>query len=152
MTLVLAGSVALAAEFFATGPATPRTSTSATTIASDDIDGFLAPLRHERGLQQFDGLLASDPLADDRAPRDTVRAVARAGGAPTVSPSGRRARRLTAILIADNRPVAVLDEVVVGVGDRLADGARIDAIRSDGVWIVERNGQRRMLTLAPGRQ
>jgi hypothetical protein len=58
---------------------------------------------------------------------------------------------LTAILIADDRPVAVLDEMVVSVGDRLPDGARVDAIRSDGVWVVERSGRRRLLTLTPAR-
>jgi aminoglycoside phosphotransferase (APT) family kinase protein len=57
---------------------------------------------------------------------------------------------LTAILIADDRPVAVIDGSVVKVGDTLPDGARITAIRSDRVAVMERNGQHRVLTISPG--
>jgi hypothetical protein len=60
---------------------------------------------------------------------------------------------LTAILIvSEDRSVAVIDDAVVSVGDKLADGARVDAIRSDRVSVVERNGQKRVLTLTAGRQ
>jgi hypothetical protein len=48
--------------------------------------------------------------------------------------------------------VAVVDEVVVNIGDQLADGARVVGIQSDRVEIVEKNGQRRVLTLRAGRQ
>jgi hypothetical protein len=55
---------------------------------------------------------------------------------------------LTAILISDQRRVAVIDEATVGVGDVLRDGARISAIQADRVWVVQKNGQWRMLTLS----
>lgn len=151
ITLALALSVALAAEFVAAGPSAPRAAAPVSTAVSEDLDSFLAPLRRERDIPTFEGRIASDPLSDGSGPREPVRPVAQARGVPTVSASGRRARRLTAILIADDRPVAVLDEMVVSVGDRLPDGARVEAIQSDGVWVVERSGRRRLLTLTPAR-
>lgn len=72
--------------------------------------------------------------------------VASPGGSPTVS-SGR-GRQLTAILVADNRPVAVIDDEVVSVGDLLRDGARVARIQSERVFVVEKSGKWRTLTLA----
>ena len=74
--------------------------------------------------------------------------VASPSGAPTVS-SGRT-RQLTAILVADNRPVAVIDDEVVSVGDVLRDGARVARIQTERVFLVEKNGKWRTLTLSPG--
>ena len=149
LILVLAASVALATEWTSRAPAVSRAAANRTAPA--EIDTFLAPLSHDRGKSVWDGQLKSDPLAI-RRPSAGPQAVARPGGVPTVS-SGNRGRRLTAILIiSDDRSVAVIDEAVVSVGDRLADGARVDAIRSDRVSVVERNGQKRVLTLTAGRQ
>jgi len=80
---------------------------------------------------------------------DPVISVASPRGTPTVS-SGRT-RQLTAILVADNRPVAVIDDEVVSVGDVLRDGARVSRIQADRVFLVEKNGKWRTLTLATGR-
>ena len=146
--MVLAASVALAAELISRAPPSGM---SVARGAPVDLDTFLAPLRNTPGRTGYDGRLKTDPLADRRPPTGSG-AVAPRGGVPTVSSSGRRGRKLTAILIADDRSVAVIDEVVVSVGDRLPDGARVDAIRSDRVSVVERNGQRRVLTLTTGRQ
>ena len=55
------------------------------------------------------------------------------------------------ILLDVNVWVALLDEVIVRDGDRLPDGARIGAIRNDGVWVVEPSGRRQLLTLTPAR-
>ena len=76
--------------------------------------------------------------------------VASPSGNPTVSSSGARTRQLTAILVADNRPVAVIDDEVVSVGDVLRDGARVARIQSERVFLVEKSGKWRTLTLAPG--
>ena len=76
---------------------------------------------------------------------DAPISVASPGGTPTVS--GGRARQLTAILVADNRPVAVIDDEVVSVGDVLRDGARVARIQSERVFLVEKNGKWRTLTL-----
>ena len=146
MILVLAASVALAAEWASRAPAATRVAS-----APAEIDTFLAPLRVDRGKSGWDGRLKADPLAIGR-PSEGPQAVARPSGVSTVS-SGNRGRRLTAILIiSDDRSVAVIDEAVVSVGDKLADGARVDAIRSDRVSVVERNGQKRVLTLTAGKQ
>lgn len=77
---------------------------------------------------------------------DPAISVASPSGTPTVS-SGRT-RQLTAILVADNRPVAVIDDEVVSVGDLLRDGARVARIQSERVFVVEKNGTWRTLTLA----
>jgi len=145
---VLAATIALVGEWIARAPGAGP---SATQGAPAAIDTFLAPLRHQLSKSGYDGRLRADPLAD-RRPSAGGAAVAPRGGVPTVSSSGRSGRRLTAILIADDRSVAVIDEVVVSVGDRLPDGSRVEAIRSDRVTVVERNGQRRVLTLTAGRQ
>ena len=148
-TLVLAAALALAADRTAADPSGQRG--AAAQGAPADIDGFLAPIRRGIAATRVDTRVERDPLANGRTP-GTLRAVAPAGGGSTVKTSGRSGRRLTAILmIADNRPVAVLDEAVVSVGDRLPDGARVDAIGNDRVWLVGPNGRRQMLTLTPGR-
>ena len=54
---------------------------------------------------------------------------------------------MTAILIADERRVAVIDEATFKVGDVLRDGARVSAIQADRVWVVEKDGRWQMLTL-----
>ena len=145
---VLAATIALVGEWIARAPGA---GTSVTQGAPAAIDTFLAPLRHELSKSGYDGRLRVDPLAD-RRPSAGGAAVAPRGGVPTVSSSGRSGRRLTAILIADDRSVAVIDDAVVSIGDRLPDGARVDAIQSDRVSVVDRNGRRRVLTLTTGRQ
>jgi hypothetical protein len=73
--------------------------------------------------------------------------VASGASTPTLSSSAGN-HALTAILISDERRVAVIDEATVRVGDVLRDGARVSAIQADRVWVVEKNGQWRMLTLS----
>ena len=89
--------------------------------------------------------LVRDPLITNEI------AVAKPSGTPTVSkttgPRGQE-RRLTAILIADDRPVAVINDKVVEVGASLPDGARVSRIQADRVWLVEPSGAWRVLTLA----
>jgi len=74
-------------------------------------------------------------------------AVARTVNAPTVR-AANEGRQLTAVLIADERRVAVIDGIVVRVGDVLRDGSRVSAIQPTGVWIIEKNGTRRLLTVS----
>lgn len=90
--------------------------------------------------------LASDPFGDaPRASGDA--AVAYGASTPTVPTAQPGGPRLTAILVADERRVAVIDEETVTVGAVLRDGARVAAILPDRVWIAEKNGRRHMLTL-----
>ena len=80
---------------------------------------------------------------------DAAISVASQSGSPTVpTVSSGRTRQLTAILVADNRPVAVIDDEVVSIGDVLRDGARVARIESERVFVVEKNGKWRTLTLA----
>jgi Flp pilus assembly protein CpaB len=113
------------------------------------MDSLLSPLRYSQGRAGYNSRLRGDPLGGKRTPQPQT--VAPRAGVSTVNSAVRRGRSLTAILISDQRSVAVIDEAVVGVGDRLPDGARVDAIQSDRVVVVERNGQRRVLTLTTGR-
>ena len=143
--VALAVAAALAVELLGRAPA-PGASTAA---APASLDSLMAPVRAAPGKAGFDGRLPSDPLTPRQAGSPTV-AVAPRGGVSTVSSSGRGGRRLTAILTVDDRSIAVIDEAIVKVGDRLPDGARVDAIQADRVTVVEQNGRRRVLTLTRG--
>jgi len=73
-----------------------------------------------------------------------------------VEPAGHAAAsagggwRVSAILDAGGRRVAIVNDVVVGVGDLLPGGARVDSIGRDRVSIVERGGARRTLRMEFG--
>jgi len=77
----------------------------------------------------------------------TNTAVAQPGNAPTVRAANEE-RRLTGVLIADERRVARIDDRLVRVGDVLRDGSRVTAIQPTGVWIIDKNGTWRLLTLS----
>jgi hypothetical protein len=83
--------------------------------------------------------------------RATPRAVAqvdRSFRADTPSATVReRVPALSAILITDSRRAAVIDERLVGIGDLLADGARVTAIERNLVIVTASDGSRRLLTL-----
>lgn len=115
-----------------------------------DVGNFMSPVTGDLGPQRADVKLARDPF--EATPPGGGAAVASVAPAPTVNASRRPARQLTAILIADDRPVAVIDGEVVNVGDVLPDGARVASIREDRVSLLERSGQWRVLTLSSGRQ
>lgn len=54
---------------------------------------------------------------------------------------------LTAILVSDDRRVAVIDDAAVSVGDVLPDGARVSAIQPSKVFVVDSKGRFHTLTL-----
>ena len=88
----------------------------------------------------------SDPF---RAPPSRESVVASSNQAPTVRASSGtpRGRVLSAILVADDRRVAVIDDEVVGTGDVLPDGARVSAIQPNRVFLVDSQGRWQTLTL-----
>jgi len=139
--LAAAALVALAAERMSADPAGP----AARRISAPVLGEFTAPVAGSVSSAPQPIALRADPLET----RGYDLSVARGNDGPTVNTS-RRARQLTAILIADDRPVAVIDGSVVKVGDTLPDGARVTAIRTDRVAVMERNGQHRVLTMSPG--
>ena len=142
--LVVSASVALAAERIAAPPA--RTAAS---VAGDadvaDITSFVVPATTDSILPRFHMTVTVDPF-DSRWFAGERSAVASAYAVPTV-PTASAAPRLTAILIADERRVAVVDDAMVSVGDVLRDGARVSAIQPDRVFVVEKSGRWRTLTL-----
>ena len=139
--LLTAAAVALTAERISAAPAGP----AARRIPSvADLGAFVAAAAQESLTRESDVVAQVEPFGSRDA--DPSISVASQSGSPTVS-SGR-ARQLTAILVADNRPVAVIDDEVVSIGDVLRDGARVARIQSERVFVVEKNGKWRTLTLA----
>lgn len=146
--LVAAAAIALAADRLSAAP--EPAPLGAPPSASPEISPFVVSLPAVSELPAFRQLLAIDPF-ESRGRRSGTLAVAPDATTPTVpsSPVARpqRGRQLTAVLIADERRVAVIDEATVKVGDVLRDGARISAIQADRVWVVEKDGRWQMLTL-----
>jgi hypothetical protein len=142
--LALSVGIALAADRLATSPVdAPGASNAGAQVAP-----FMTPVSPAATPSRSVIALPADPFGrtgtlDEHA---TVAPVAPPG---TVS-STSRAARLTAILIADERRIAVIDETTVKVGDTLRDGARVASIQADRVWLSDRNGRMRMLTLSTG--
>ena len=146
--LLAAITIALAADRLS---AAPERDTVGAPTASPEISPFVAPLRRDSALPSFRQTVAVDPF-ERRGGRVVEADVASGEASPTVrtAPTARPqggGRQLTAILIADERRVAVIDDATVRVGDVLRDGARVSAIQADRVWVVERDGRWQMLTL-----
>lgn len=131
--------IALAAERLSATPAGP----AARTVASVDLGEFATPLAGTLPPSAAPLTLRADPL-ESAGPEFVV---APGDDSPSVNLSPARERQLTAILIADDRPVAVIDGSVVQVGDTLPDGARVSAIRSDRVALIERGGRWRVIPM-----
>lgn len=141
--LLTAAAVALTAERISAAPAGP----AARRIPSvGDISAFVVGSAGDTVRPATVMVSGSEPFGNFDYPAISV---ASPRGTPTVSTG--RTRQLTAILVADNRPVAVIDDEVVSVGDILRDGARVARIQSERVFLVEKNGKWRTLTLATGR-
>jgi hypothetical protein len=144
-----AAAIALAAEHLSAA-SDVRPSGTPAPAASPEIAPFVTPLAGGTALPSFAQTIAVDPFEGGR--RIVQSAVASGLTTPTVpsAPTARprEGRQLTAILIADERRVAVIDEATVKVGDVLRDGARVSAIQADRVWVVEKDGRWQMLTLS----
>lgn len=139
--LVTAAAVALTAERISAAPAGP----AARQLPSvGDLGDFATSASTDSLTRSAAVVPQAEPFGSWTG--DPSISVASPGGSPTVS-SGR-GRQLTAILVADNRPVAVIDDEVVSVGDLLRDGARVARIQSERVFVVEKSGKWRTLTLA----
>lgn len=138
----MAAAVALAAERLAGEPAR---AVATSRDAGEDIGSFVTPVGSDWMLPSFRMSVGIDPFSGQAAdqPRE-VGAVREVGAGSSVPAAGRR---LTAILVADNRRVAVIDDATVNVGDLLRDGSRVSAIQPDRVWVVDKNGQWQVLSL-----
>src|SRR5687768_2428074 len=111
--LVASASIALAADALA-----PDTTGSVgrSVARVEDISGFADPVRWEHPRMMARAPVESDPF---RAPPSRESLVASTTQTPTVRASSGtpRGRVLSAILVADDRRVAVIDDEVVGTGD-----------------------------------
>lgn len=147
MLLVVAALLALAVELLSS----PAGRTSARPIdAMGDVAEFLREAGSVTPASRQDVTLRLDPFGAAR-PEPRLNSVAPRRNASTVSAGATPARQLTAILVANDRPIAVVDNEVVGVGDALRDGARISRIQSDRVFLIDKDGKWHTLTLAQGR-
>ena len=141
--LLTSASVALAAERLTM--VAKRPGTSGAIDASGDVASFVAPLGAVSEFRRFHATMWNDPLGH-RVDVEPQQGVASAARRPTV-PASSAGHGLTAILVSDERRVAVIDDATVGIGDVLRDGARVSAIQPDRVWVVDKSGRWRMLTL-----
>ena len=142
---VASALVALAADRLGAAPARPsHRAADATSLA--DIGNFIGPIAADSIRGRLDVRVGIDPFG--RATGVSQSPVASTEATPTVPLSTVSPNRLTAILIADDRRVAVIDDATVTVGDVLRDGSRVSAIQPDRVFVVEKNGRWRTLTLA----
>ena len=143
--LALSVGIALAADRLATSPVDAP---GAASSAGAQVGLFMTPISTAALPSRSAIAVPADPFGRTGAANDhsTVAPIAPTG---TVSSTSRGAR-LTAILIADERRIAVIDETTVKVGDTLRDGARVASIQADRVWLSDRNGRMRVLTLSTG--
>ena len=141
--LALSAAIALAVDRLATSPVG---ASDARSDAGADVAPFMTPLAADSSRTQVAIHIPVDPFGrtELRVDHSSVASSPRAG---TVSSTSIAGQRLTAILIADERRIAVIDDVTVKVGDTLRDGARVAAIQADRVWVSDRTGRMRMLTL-----
>ena len=139
--LLVAAAIALAADRL---PAASAAAPSGSR-ADGEIASHVAAREPDSPLPSFRATIAYDPFSPGRGAAGE-KGVAPIAGSPTV-PASSHGRRLTAILVADDRRVAVIDDATVRVGDVLRDGAKVSAIQADQVWVVEKNGRTQMLTL-----
>jgi hypothetical protein len=149
MVLALAALLALAAEVLSGGLASPARTRS--TDALGDIGEFLRENSSAAENARPDVTLRLDPFGAPQPETRPNSVAPRRNASTVVSEGAGSTRRLTAILVANDRPVAVIDNEVVGLGDSLRGGARVSRIQSDRVFLIEKDGKWRTLTLAPGR-
>ena len=137
----------MAAERLVAAPARVTALATSPNGGLPDIGNFVARTWGDSVAPGFHTSVTVDPF-ESRPPSFEQLGVASATDVPTVLPStAPGGLRLTAILVAAERRVAVIDDATVSVGDVLPDGARVSAIQPDRVWVVERDGRWRMLTL-----
>lgn len=137
----------MAAERLTSAPQLAITGgTRAAGLAGPDISDLVAPLGFDSMVPAFRMPVRIDPF--EAGTRVAESAVAYMPGSRTVRTSSAGGGRvLTAILVSDERRVAVIDDAAVSVGDVLPDGARVSAIQPSKVFVVDSKGRFHTLTL-----
>ena len=146
--LALSAAVALAADRLATSP---LSALGTEAVGGASAAPYMTPVVPDSAGRPAAQRVPADPF-DGRDAASAQVAVAPATTTGSLSPTSTAGRRLTAILIADERRIAVIDDATVKVGDTLRDGARVASIQADRVWVSERNGRLRALILTGGGQ
>jgi hypothetical protein len=145
--IVLPVVLVAAAARSALKPSTDTPAVNAGVPSAEEFDSLSKYLRARpaQGVPQLvsaEGVQAGlyDPFASpDFVPVE--------GATPSSVPQVRDRYVVTAILISRDKRVAVVDDVLVGVGTVLPGGVRVTAIESDHVEVVSPSGTRRMLTI-----
>lgn len=145
--LLVAAVVALAADRYAR--ADSRAALAKGAANAEDLSRFVMPFASETIAPRSGVSVGADPFGAASIPELPLDSPG-IDRPPPVAPRSRS--RLTAILVADNSRVAVIDDATVSVGDFLRDGSRVSSIQHDRVWLVDRNGQWRMLSLTSSGQ
>ena len=144
--LALTVAIAVAAERFAAVPQQPLAAAAAAGQVGGDISKFVAPITFDSMVPPFRVPIRVDPF--EFRTRSVEPAVASSAGSRTVASSAAEGGHVhTAILGADDRRVAVIDDEAVRVGDVLPDGARVSAIQPNQVFVVDTKGRWQTLTL-----
>jgi len=143
--LIASALLALVADRVAAAPV--RRSSANALADVPDVGSLIARIRADSVSSPLRIGLAVDPF-ETHLESVEQSGVAHEVSPPTVPASPAHGGGLTAILVADQGRVAVIDDKLVSVGDMLADSARVSSIQDDRVWVVEKNGRWRMLTLA----
>jgi hypothetical protein len=143
----LSAAIAVVAERVAEPPRGLIAGSAARGSAvGNDISGFVAPPVFDSMIPPFRMPLRRDPFATGASREES--AVASSLDSRTVRTSSASGGHvLSAILVANDRRVAVVDDEAVGVGDVLSDGARVSAIQPDRVLVVDSRGRWQTLTL-----
>lgn len=146
--LALSVAIAVAAERLTSSPQPAIAGgTRGAGLAGTDISDLVAPIGFDSMVPAFRMPVRIDPFG--AGTRVGESAVAYMPGSRTVRTSSANGggRVLTAILVSDDRRVAVIDDAAVSVGDVLPDGARVSAIQPSKVFVVDSKGRFQTLTL-----
>lgn len=121
-------------------PPAPMAVPTAAELAG--LEPYLTPVAMDAGQ-----VTVPPPVAVDGDPFSRPLAVGPepSPGQPGIETAARWA--VTAILIAGDRRVAIVNDKLVRPGDRLEGGARIGAVERDHVVLITPDGERRRLEL-----
>ena len=125
---------------FMTADVTPTTAGAIPTPEHlDSLARYLQPVQPAARLDDYGMYIP----ADEPPP---YQAGVRDADPPRAAPDWR----VSAIIIAGDRPIAIIDDQTVSSGSTLPDGSVIEAIERDHVVIREPNGVRHRLSLTTG--